>query len=163
MFPAYSHLSRIGGLAVRVIEADILVRGTDGSGSTGTYRLLTTLTDHRTDPATSPGRLCRGRWEVECALSAPRHTPSKVASPRSKDPAGTTQELRGLLALYKALRSVMVTAVESQGSDPDRACFAVALEAARDTVIRISGLSPEPGPDGSLARAASPAGSPSTA
>lgn len=52
-----------------------------------------------------------------------------------KDPAGLIQEVWGLLTLYQALRSVMVTAVETQpGTDPDRAAFIIALEAARDTV-----------------------------
>ncbi|MFZ3468921.1 IS4 family transposase [Streptomyces sp. 4.24] len=148
MLPDHSYLSRIGSLAVRVIEADILVRGTDGSRTTGTYRLLTTLTDHRTDPATTLVRLYHERWEIECAFLALRHTLLKGRVLRSKDPAGITQELWGLLALYQALRSVMVTAAETQGLDPDRAGFTIALEAARDTVIRVSGLSPEPGPDG---------------
>ncbi|AUA17234.1 hypothetical protein CFP59_09428 [Streptomyces malaysiensis subsp. malaysiensis] len=41
----------------------------------------------------------------------------------------------GLLTLYQALRSVMVTAVETRpGTDPDRAAFIIALEAARDTI-----------------------------
>jgi hypothetical protein len=48
-----------------------------------------------------------------------------------------------LLTLYQALRSVMVTAVETaSGCDPDRAAFTVALEAARDTVISSAGSAP---------------------
>jgi hypothetical protein len=62
---------------------------------------------------------------------------------RSKDPVGIEQELWALLTLYQALRMVMVTAAESMpGTDPDRAAFATALEAARDTVITASGVLP---------------------
>lgn len=149
LLPDGSYLTRLGDLAVRVIEADIIVHAADGSRTTGTYRLLTTLTDHRTDPATALIKLYHERWEVECAFLALRHTLLKGRVLRSKDPAGITQELWGLLVLYQALRSVMVTAVEAQGAmDPDRAGFTIALEAARDTVIRAHGIIPFPGPDG---------------
>jgi hypothetical protein len=41
----------------------------------------------------------------------------------------------GLLALYQALRRAMVTAVESvPGTDPDRASYTIALQAARETL-----------------------------
>ncbi|MEU1601514.1 hypothetical protein ABZ468_55010 [Streptomyces sp. NPDC005708] len=53
----------------------------------------------------------------------------------------------GLLTLYQALRSVMVTAVETiPGCDPDRAGFTVALEAARDTVVSLVGTTAASGP-----------------
>lgn len=46
----------------------------------------------------------------------------------------------GLLTIYQALRSMMVTAVETVPScNPDRAGFTVALEAARDTVVSVAG------------------------
>ena len=55
---------------------------------------------------------------------------------RSKDPAGIEQELWALLALYQAIRTVMVDAAESRpGTDPDRCGFTIALEAARDAVV----------------------------
>ncbi|MFE9882599.1 hypothetical protein ACFYR3_41375, partial [Streptomyces sp. NPDC005784] len=56
-------------------------------------------------------------------------------------------EMWGLLTLYQALRSVMVTAVETlPGCDPDRAGFTVALEAARDTVVSLVATTATPGP-----------------
>ncbi|MFE5372531.1 hypothetical protein [Streptomyces mirabilis] len=48
-----------------------------------------------------------------------------------------------LLVLYQAIRTVMVTAVETrQGTDPDRASFTVALEAVRDSVTTATGVLP---------------------
>ncbi|MHC5908343.1 transposase [Streptomyces sp. S6] len=135
LLPDGSYLTRIAGLTLRVIEAEIRTRTADGSTFGETYRLLTTLTDHRTDPAHQLVRLYHERWEIECTYLALRHTLLKGRVLRSKDPAGLAQEVWGLLALYQALRSVMVTAVETQpGTDPDRAAFIIALEAARDTI-----------------------------
>lgn len=51
LLPDGSYLTRIAGLTLRVIEAEIRSRTVDGSTFGDTYRLLTTLTDHRTDPA----------------------------------------------------------------------------------------------------------------
>ncbi|WP_406044058.1 IS4 family transposase [Micromonospora sp. NBC_00898] len=136
VLPDGSYLTRIAKLRLRVIEAQITVTGADGSQITGCYRLLTTLTDHRTDPAAALIRLYHERWEIESAFYALRHTLLDGRVLRSRDPAGIEQEMWALLALYQALRTVMVAAAESvPGTDPDRAGFAVAVQAARDSVI----------------------------
>ncbi|KAK1184359.1 transposase [Streptomyces sp. NBS 14/10] len=151
LLPDGSYLTRIAGLVLRVIEAELRTRTADGSTFGETYRLLTTLTDHRTDPAHRLVRLYHERWEIECAYLALRHTLLKGRVLRSKDPVGLTQELWGLLTLYQALRSVMVTAVETRtGTDPDRAAFIIALEAARDTVALIARPMSAPGPQANL-------------
>lgn len=62
ILPDGSYLTRIGRLKLRVIEAQVQVRGADGSVVTGLYRLLTTLTNHRTDPAGTLIRLYHERW-----------------------------------------------------------------------------------------------------
>ncbi|HEY8983145.1 MAG TPA: hypothetical protein VIU15_26645 [Streptomyces sp.] len=55
---------------------------------------------------------------------------------RSGDPFGIEQEMWALLSLYQLLRTAMVDAVESiPGTDPDRASFTAALEAARDQLV----------------------------
>ena len=136
VLPDGSYLSRISGLTLRVIEARITVRGADGSIVRGQYRLLTTLCDHRADPAPVLIKLYHERWEIESAFLAFRHTILRGRVLRSKDPAGIEQEMWALLALYQAIRTVMVAAAESlPGTDPDRAGFTVALEAARDSVV----------------------------
>jgi hypothetical protein len=45
------YLSRLDGLAVRVIEASVTVTGAGGSRIGDSYRLITTLMDHRRFPA----------------------------------------------------------------------------------------------------------------
>ncbi|UYQ63425.1 hypothetical protein [Streptomyces peucetius] len=58
-------------------------------------------------------------------------------------------EMWGLLTIYQALRSMMVTAVETVPlCDPDRAGFTVALEAARDTVVSAAGTTTAAAPSG---------------
>jgi hypothetical protein len=142
-----SYLTRIAGLRLRVIEASMTVTGADGSQVTADYRLLTTLLEHRADPAAELVRLYHERWEIESAYYALRHTLLGGRVLRCKDPAGIEQEMWALLVLYQAIRHVMVTAVETRpGTDPDRAGFTTALEAARDSVTTATGILPTPEP-----------------
>ena len=126
-------LSRIGALPVRIIPAHVTVTCADGTTWTGSYRLATTLADHRRHPAAELIRLYHERWEHEVAYLALRHTLLAGRVLRSGDPAGLQQEVWALLALYQALRRAMVTAVETvPGTDPDRASFTIALELPPD-------------------------------
>uniref|UniRef100_UPI003F49AA43 IS4 family transposase n=1 Tax=Nonomuraea sp. CA-252377 TaxID=3240003 RepID=UPI003F49AA43 len=132
-----SYLSVIGTLQIRVIEARITVTCNDGTTFTGTYRLVTTLTDARRYPAAALVRLYHQRWEHESAYYALRHTIMQGRILRSGDPAGLQQEMWSVLTLYQLLRTVMVDAAESRpGTDPDRCSFSIALHTARDLVIR---------------------------
>jgi len=136
-------LSRIGGLTVRVIQAQVTVTCADGTRYGGSYRLATTLCDHRRYPAGALIRLYHERWEHEVAYLALRHTLLDGRVLRSQDPAGLEQELWALLALYQALRRAMVAAVETApGTDPDRASFTIALQTTTDTVIQADGVIP---------------------
>jgi hypothetical protein len=136
-----SFLSRIGELTVRVIEAHVTVTCADGTTWTGSYRLATTVLDHRRYPATALIRLYHERWEHEIAYLALRHTLLNGRVLRSGDPAGLEQEIWALLALYQALRRTMVTAAETvPGTDPDRASFTIALETARQTLTQAAGV-----------------------
>ena len=139
--PDGSFLSRIGELTVRIIEAHVRVRCADGTTWTGSYRLATTLLEHRRYPATALIRLYHERWEHEIAYLALRHTLLNGRVLRSGDPAGLEQEIWALLALYQALRRTMVTAAETvPGTDPDRASFTIALETARQTLTQAAGV-----------------------
>ncbi|WP_244943159.1 hypothetical protein [Streptomyces inhibens] len=91
LLPDGSYLTWIGGLSLRVIEAEIRSRTADGGVFGGTYRLLTTLTDHRTDPAAHLVRLYHERWEIEIIYLALRHTLLKGRVLRSKDPGGSSR------------------------------------------------------------------------
>jgi hypothetical protein len=145
-----SFLSAIGELPVRVVSAQVTVTCADGTTYTGSYRLATTLGDHRAYPAAALIRLYHERWEHESAYLALRHTLLEGRVLRSADPAGLEQELWALLALYQALRRAMVTAIETvPGTDPDRATFTTALQTATQTLIQADGI---------LATSTSPAG-----
>ena len=142
--PDGSYLSDLGGLAVRIIEARVTVTGADGSRVRGSYRLITTLMDHRRFPAAAVVRLYHERWEIESAYFALRHTLLNGHVLRSGDRPGLEQETWALLTLYQLLRMAMVTAVETRpGTDPDRASFTTAMEAAKDELTAAAGICPD--------------------
>ena len=142
--PDGSYLSDLGGLAVRIIEAAVTVTGADGSRVRDSYRLITTLMDHRRFPAAAVVRLYHERWEIESAYFALRHTLLEGRVLRSGDRPGLEQETWALLMLYQLLRMAMVDAVESRpGTDPDRASFTTAMEAAKDQLTAAAGICPD--------------------
>ena len=148
--PDGSYLSRLDSrdgrhsLAVRIIEAGVAVTGADGSRIADSYRLITTLAGHRRYPAAALVRLYHERWEIESAFLALRHTLLGGRVLRSGDRPGAEQELWALLTLCQLLRMAMVTAVETRpGTDPDRASFTTALEAAREELTAARGICPD--------------------
>ncbi len=142
--PDGSYLSCLDGLPVRIIEADLAMTGADGSRVHDRYRLITTLTDHRRYPAAALVRLYHERWEIETAYLALRHTLLNRHVLRSGDRPGLEQEVWALLTVYQLLRMAMVTAIETRpGTDPDRASFTTAMEAARDQLTAARGIYPD--------------------
>ncbi|MEU6557289.1 IS4 family transposase [Streptomyces sp. NPDC046915] len=144
VLPDGTYLTRFRHVHVRIIDADITVTTNGGKTVTGRYLLATTLTDHRHDPADALVRVYHERWEIETAYYALRHTMLTGRVLRSQDPRGLEQEVWALLTLYQVLRMAMADAVESlPGIDPDRASFTIALQAARDEVIRADHILPQ--------------------
>ncbi len=140
--PDGSWLSIIGTVPIRVIDADIVVT-TAGAGTRhhGRYRLLTTLTDHRTFPARDLVELYHQRWEIETTYLQLKATMLGGRVLRAQTPPGVDQEVYALLCTYQALRLAMADATDSRpGLDADRASFTVALHAARDQVIHAAGV-----------------------
>jgi hypothetical protein len=153
VLPDGSYLSAIDGLRVRIIEAGLDVHGADGTRLGDGYRLITTLLDWRAYPAGELVRLYHERWEIEVAYLALRHTLLGGYVLRSRDRAGAEQELWALLTVYQALRMAMTAATGAvPGTDPDRASFTAALEAAREQVITARGIE-DPGDTGRIGRA----------
>jgi hypothetical protein len=112
------------------------------------YRLITTLTGHCRFPAAAVVRLYHERWEIESAYLALRHTLLDGHVLRSGGRPGLEQETWALLTLCQLLRMAMVTAVETRpGTDPDRASFTTAMEAAREELTAARGICPD-GPAG---------------
>jgi Insertion element 4 transposase N-terminal/Transposase DDE domain len=139
--PDGSVLSEIGGVRVRLITAAVMVTCQDGTRYGGSYRLATTLTDHRAYPAMALMRLYHERWEHEVTYLALRHTLLNGRVLRSQTPAGIEQEMWALLALYQALRIAVTDAVATApGTDPDRASWKTAVAAARGLVSNADGI-----------------------
>jgi Insertion element 4 transposase N-terminal/Transposase DDE domain len=153
--PDGSFLSLIGGVKVRIITASVTVTCHDGTRYGGTYRLATTLCDHRAWPADALIALYHERWEHEITYLALRHTLLGGRVLRSGDPAGLHQEMWALLALYQALRTAITDAIATApGTDPDRASYQIAVQAAQRLVTGARGILPEAAdPAGSIGRA----------
>ena len=107
--PDGSVLSLIGGVKVRIITAEVTVTCHDGATYGGSYRLATTLPDHRAWPAGALIALYHERWQHEIAYLALRHTLLQGRVLRSHDPEGLKQEMWALLALYQVLRIAIPT------------------------------------------------------
>jgi Insertion element 4 transposase N-terminal/Transposase DDE domain len=147
--PDGSFTSVIGGVKVRIIAAEVTVTCHDGTTYGGWYRLATTLLDHQAFPAAALMALYHERWEHEVTYLALRHTLLQGRVLRSGDPDGLRQEAWALLALYQALRTAITDAVQAvPGTDPDRASYQAAVDAARDLVTTARNIT---GPDGDLA------------
>ena len=87
------------------------------------------------------------RWEVETAYFELKSTILGGRVLRARTPDGIDQEVYALLVTYQVLRTAIADAAGTvPGTDPDRASFAVALNAARDQVILAAASSPAPSP-----------------
>jgi hypothetical protein len=143
VLPDGSYLTRISGVRLRIIDAQVTVTASGGLQLGGEYRLATTLLDHRRYPAAELVALYHERWEIELAFYSLRCTLQQGLVLRSQDPVGIQQEIWAQLAVYQAIRRAMTDAVESvSGTDPDRASFTVALETAREQVTAADGIVP---------------------
>jgi hypothetical protein len=139
--PDGSVLSLIGGVKVRIITAQVTVTCADSTTYGGTWRLATTLLDHRTYPAQALIALYHERWEHEVTYLALRHTLLHGRVLRSCDPAGLRQEMWALLALYQALRIAITDAAATiPGTDPDRASYQLAVQTAQTLVTSARGI-----------------------
>jgi Insertion element 4 transposase N-terminal/Transposase DDE domain len=133
-------LSRLGGVPVRVIDAQVTVTTSAGRTSSG-CRLVTTLADPARYPAADLAVLYHERWEIETSYLELKSTILGGRVLRARTPDGVEQEIYALLVTYQALRTAIADAAATvPGTDPDRASFTVALSAARDQVILAAGV-----------------------
>ena len=154
--PDGSSLPDLDGPPVRIIEADPAVTGAGGSRIAGACRLIPTLTGYRRDPAAAVVRRYHERRQIEPADLALRHTLLGGHVLRPGDRPGVDQEVWALLTLYQLLRTAMVTAAQTRpGTDPDRASFTTAPQAARDQLTAAPRIRPDgpAGPPGAIGRA----------
>jgi hypothetical protein len=138
--PDGSYLSGWNKTPVRVIEAEVTITTPTGA-RTGSYRLVTTLLDAERYPALDLVTLYHQRWEIETAYLEIKSTILGGRVLRARTPAGITQEVYALLVTYQILRNAMTDATDSRpGTDPDRASFTIALNAARDQLTLAAGV-----------------------
>jgi len=138
--PDGSFRSVLGGVDVRIIECQITIATTAGT-HTGTYRLATTLLDHRQHPAFELVKLYHQRWEIESAYFEIKKTMLGRRVLRARTLPGITQEIYALLTVYQAIRIAIADAtLTAPGTSPDRASFTIALQAAREQVIQAAGV-----------------------
>lgn len=135
-----SYLSMLGPTCVRVVDCEITITTAAGK-HTGLYRLATTLLDHHRHPAAELATLYHQRWEIETAYLELKSTILGGRVLRARTPEGIDQEIYALLVVYQLLRTAMADATSTRpGTDPDRAGFSIAWQAARDQVILAAGV-----------------------
>jgi hypothetical protein len=123
------------GITVRVIAYVLTVTGADGTVRTERYRHITTLTDWRAYPAADLAACYAWRWATETGYRECKtylRGPGRVL--RGRTPALARQELWAYLAIYQAIRAIIVRAAAGAGLDPDRISFTAALHAAQRTL-----------------------------
>jgi hypothetical protein len=123
------------GITVRVIVFWLTVTAEDGTARTQRYRLITTLADWRAYPAADLAAVYAWRWAIETGYRECKtylRGPGRVLRGRTPDLA--RQELWAYLAVYQAIRAVIVRAAAGAGLDPDQISFTAALNAAQRTM-----------------------------
>jgi hypothetical protein len=135
-----SYLSNIATTRVRVVAAEITL-ATSAGRVTGSYRLATTLLDHHQHPAFELVTLYHQRWEIETTYLELKSSILGGRVLRARTPTGIDQEVYALLVTYQILRLAMADATSTQPNvDPDRASFTIALQTARDQLVKAAGV-----------------------
>jgi hypothetical protein len=137
--PDGSYRSRMGPVEVRVIRCQITITTSAGRRSE-IYQLVTTILDPDCPAADIVG-LYHQRWEIETGFLELKSTILGGRVLRARAPAGVDQEIYALLVTYQALRVAITDATIGQPDiDPDRGSFTIALNAARDQLVKAAGV-----------------------
>lgn len=122
------------GITVRVIEYHLTITTSNGATRTERYRHVTTLTDWHAYPAAALAACYAWRWAAETTYQECKtylRGPGRVL--RGKTPALARQELWAYLAIYQAIRTIIVRAAATDGRDPDQVSFTATLHAIQRT------------------------------
>ncbi|MFJ8078347.1 transposase [Streptomyces sp. NPDC096176] len=102
------------------------------AGMIATFRLVTSLLDHRLAPAHQLATAYHQRWEIENGFAELKNRLRGTGFIlRSKAPELICQEIYALLTVYQALCALQMRAAEHGGTDSDRISFTVAVQLAR--------------------------------
>jgi hypothetical protein len=130
---------RTDGTAVRVIEYR-LAGVTEAEPS---YRLVTSILDHRAAPAAELAALYHERWEIETALDELKtHLRGGKIVLRSKTPDLVRQEFYGLMMAHFAIRNLIHEAALKADEDPDRLSFLHAVRVVRRKLSTFNAIPP---------------------
>jgi hypothetical protein len=124
-----------GGITVRVITFTLTTTTSDGRHRTATCRLITTLLDWHTYPATALASGYAWRWAIETSYREFKtilRGPGRIL--RGRTPELARQELWAWLIIYQALRIIITSAAATAGIDPGQISFTATLHAARRTL-----------------------------
>jgi hypothetical protein len=117
-------------VAIRVIAYEIDDEGRPQAEET-TYRLITTILEPDSAPASELSGLNPERWEFETLLDELKtHERGPRVVLRSKSPDGVRQEIYGYLCTHYAIRALMCEVESPDGIDPDRVSFTRSLRAS---------------------------------
>jgi len=131
-----------GGILVRVIEYTIDDPVRTGHGER--HRLITSLFDLDTFPATLLAAEYHQRWEAETTADEVKvHQADRPVHVRSQRPREVIQEVYGLLVAHLAIRTLMFHAAERIALDPDRLSFINTLRIIRRAIPRFQRAEPE--------------------
>ncbi|MEV6759042.1 IS4 family transposase [Streptomyces sp. NPDC051214] len=134
MPPGHPH-----GVAVRVVDADIIATPEHGPPRTRPLRVITSLLDPDQAPAQQIAAVYAERWNSETSLLEVKilqsdHRPLL----RSQTPDGVVQEIYGLLITHQYLQAQRARAAQAsldpttgQPLDPDRISFTAVLRTTR--------------------------------
>lgn len=120
------------GMLIRVIDYTLDDPKRPGHGQR--HRLVTTLLDASTFPATELVVLYHERWEIEIGNDELKtHQLDRLVHLRSRTPCGILQEIYGILLAYNAVRFLMHEAALSVDIDPRRLSFIHAVRVLRES------------------------------
>lgn len=107
------------------------------------YRLITTILDVESAPASELAALYHQRWEIETALDELKtHLRGSHIVLRSKTPELVEQEFYGLLLSHYAIRSLMHEAALKVDEDPDRISFRHTVHVVQRSIPRGGAIPP---------------------
>lgn len=120
------------GHLVRIIDYTVRSRAEDGSTRHDTFRLVTSLLDHRRAPARELAMIYNERWEIENSFAELKNRLRGAGfTLRSRSPELITQEVYALLTVYHALCALEHETARQAGIDPDRISFSVTVQLVR--------------------------------
>lgn len=134
------------GILVRVIKYTIDDPSRTGHGKV--HRLITSLFDIDTFPASLLAAEYHQRWEIETTIDEIKvhQEGERPAHLRSQKPREVVQEVFGLLVAHLAIRTVMFHAASQIDLDPDRLSFVNTLRIIRRAVPKLQRAQPDQTP-----------------